>query len=184
MLNPAPPAHNPGFTLIELMITVAIMAIVTAIGAPYFGAWIQNIKLRNAAESISTGLQLTRSEAVARNQEVEFVLNESNSGWAISCKTVTATCPANIQTRMSADGSSADITVAAADDKTIVFDSLGRMTSPVPAGGATFTSFNVDINPDILPAEKSRDLRITVDLGGGVRLCDPHVLSPDVRACP
>jgi type IV fimbrial biogenesis protein FimT len=173
-----------GFTLIELMIGIAVLAIVLALGMPSYNAWIQNTRLRNTAESILAGLQLARSEAVSRNQSVRFVFDETDGDWVVGCVTASTTCPAGIQKKMRGEGSSSSITVVASDDHTIIFDSLGRMTSPVPGGGASFASFEVDILPAVLAADKTRDLRITIDIGGGVRLCDPNVTALDARACP
>jgi type IV fimbrial biogenesis protein FimT len=172
-----------GVTLIELMVGIAIVALVLGLGVPSYAEWIQNSRIRNAAESILNGLRLARSEAVTRNVPVQFKLADSGPGWTVGCVTVTATCLATIQERAAGEGSSAAVTVAAADGKTFQFNSLGQMAAPVPAGGAVSTAINVDIDPSVLSAAKSRDLRVTVDVGGNVRMCDPNVTSPDARAC-
>jgi type IV fimbrial biogenesis protein FimT len=179
----APPAiRATGFTLIELMIGIAIMAIVLTLGLPSFHVWMQNARLRTAAESISHGLQQARSEAVTRNTTVKFSL-EAGSSWTVGCDTASASCPAAIQSRATGDGSSAAITVTPADGATIKFNSLGRMSSPTPGTGV-FTKIDVDVDSAVLSATESRELRITVDVGGNVRLCDPSVASTDARACP
>ncbi len=184
MLNPMLMRGIKGFTLIELMIGIAVLGIVLALGMPSYNAWIQNTRVRNTAESILAGLQLARSEAVSRNQSVRFVFDDEDGNWVVGCVTINPSCPASIQKNMRGEGSSASITVMPSDDDTIIFDNLGRMTSPVPAGGASFTSFEVDILPEILAADETRNLRITVDIGGSVRLCDPNVDTHDPRACP
>lgn len=171
-----------GVSLIELMVGLAIAALLLAVGLPSFSTFIQNSKIRNAAESIQNGLQLARSEAVTRNTLVQFTLG-TGSSWTIGCVNAVTGCPSVIQSRASKEGSSSAVTVTATDGTPIVFNNLGRMTSPVPAGGASVTSINVDMNPAILPAAQSRDLRITVDVGGSVRMCDPNVTAPDTRAC-
>lgn len=175
-----------GFTLIELMTGIAIMAIVMALGMPSYKAWIQNMRLRNAAESILSGLQLARTEAVRRNTSVQFVLG-TGSSWTVGCPPpVTAACPdLTIQSRATGDGSSAAVTVASAAGTTFAFNSLGRRTTPAPAAGAS-TAINVDIDPSVLSAAESRDLRVTVNVGGNIRMCDPNVpvtVPPDSRAC-
>lgn len=183
------PATRPpaGFTLIELLIGIAIMSIVLALGMPSYKAWIQNTKIRTAAESIVYGLQIARAAAVSRNEDVGFTL-VSGSNWTVGCFTVTADCPANIQSRAAGDGSSGAITVAAAGAMpfTIIFTNLGRMRVPALVAPNTFTSINVDVDPAILSAAQSRDLRVTVDVGGRIRMCDPAVpmvVPPDPRAC-
>ena len=58
----------------ELLIGIAIIGILLALAAPNFAVWIQNSKIRTAAESIQNGLQLARAEAVRRNAQVRFQL--------------------------------------------------------------------------------------------------------------
>ncbi|MFZ6646705.1 GspH/FimT family pseudopilin [Undibacterium sp. TJN25] len=170
-----------GFTLIELMIGLVIVAIVLAMGMPSYSTWILNAKLRTAAESIQTGLQLARSEAVSRNAAVSLTMG-SGSSWVVGCVVVTATCPTSIQSRATGEGSSSAVTVSPAA-AAVTFDNLGRMSSPVPAAGTTFTQINVGLDPAVLAASKVRNLNVTVGVGGNVRLCDPHASSTDPRAC-
>ena len=63
-----------GFSLIELVIAVAIMGVLLALGAPSFSTYLRNVKLRSAAEAFMSGVQLARSEAVRMNTTVEFLL--------------------------------------------------------------------------------------------------------------
>ncbi len=168
-----------GFSLIELMIAVALMGLLLSAGVSSFRDWIQNSRIRNAAESILNGLQVARMEAVRHNAPVQFVFGVG-SGWSVGCQTVTANCPALIQNRALSEGSSGDITVVASDGGTIIFDAFGRMRSPAPAGGVA--SFDID-NAAMSPAD-SRELRITVDVGGNTRMCDPNVNDvTDSRRC-
>jgi len=69
-----PLAASPGFTLIEILVVVAVLGIVLMIGLPNMSAWLQNTQIRNAAESASAGLQLARAEALRRNAAVRFSL--------------------------------------------------------------------------------------------------------------
>lgn len=72
-----------GFTLVELMIGLTIVAMILAIGVPSFGVWIQNSRIRNAADAIISGASLARGEAVRRNTAVQFELG-SASQWTVS----------------------------------------------------------------------------------------------------
>jgi type IV fimbrial biogenesis protein FimT len=170
-----------GFTLIEMMIAIVILSLMLAIAMPSYSIWIQNTRIRSAAESFLNGLQLARNEAVRRNSAVQFVVGVG-SAWTVSCTAVTPGCLVTtpIQSRSAKEGSSSDVTVAASDGATIRFDSFGRMSFPVPALGTKVT-FNIDNTK--LSATDSRDLRVTVDTGGNVRMCDPNVVAPDVRHC-
>jgi type IV fimbrial biogenesis protein FimT len=58
--------HSLGFSLVELMITLAIAAIVLAAGVPAFGDLVQNNRLVTQTNDLVTTLNLARSEAVKR----------------------------------------------------------------------------------------------------------------------
>ena len=66
-----------GFTLIEILITLSIIGIVLALGAPAFGEWIQNTQIRSAAESMLTGIKLARTEAAKSNCASHFQLTDT-----------------------------------------------------------------------------------------------------------
>lgn len=169
-----------GFTLIELMIGIVIMSLVTALAMPSYRTWIQNTKIRNATEAILNGLQVARMEAVRRNDPVQFVIG-TGSAWTVGCVTVSATCPATIQSHSAGEGSSAAVTVTSGGGSTFVFDQFGRRSTPA-AGSGTVT---VDVATTALSAGESRPLRVTVDVGGNTRMCDPHtgVATTDPRHC-
>ncbi len=65
--------NSKGWTLVELLITMAIALGLLAAAAPDFSEWVQNSKIRTAAESIQNGLTVARTEAVHRNATAKFV---------------------------------------------------------------------------------------------------------------
>jgi len=164
-----------GFTLIELMIGIAIMSIVMALAMPSYRTWIQNTRIRNTAESILNGLQVARMEAVRRNVPVQLLFG-TGSAWTVGCVTVTATCPATIQSRSSGEGSSTAVTVTSSGGGTFVFDQFGRRSTPAVGAGAV----RLDVT-----ATGGRSLRVTIDVGGNTRMCDPDtgVATTDPRHC-
>lgn len=172
-------APQEGFSIIELMIAIAILAISLALATPSYRAWIQNTRIRNTAESFQNGLQLARNEAVRLNAPVQFAL--VGTEWTVGCVTATASCPAMIQNRVTEEGGSSAITATASDGNTIVFNNLGRISSPVPASGTAW--LRVDISTAVLSALDSRELCIAVSQGGATRMCDPNTTAPDPRAC-
>lgn len=78
MLQPSPPFHDKrvhrlnqsGFTSIELMVTVSIVAVLVALAAPAFTLLIEIWRVRTVQEAMYTSLFLARSEAIKRSGQV------------------------------------------------------------------------------------------------------------------
>jgi len=64
-----------GFTLIELMVTVALVAITAGIAIPAFSQLIQDNRIQSQAEELNALLQYARSEAVIRKRSVTVNLD-------------------------------------------------------------------------------------------------------------
>lgn len=190
-----------GFTLIELMITLAVLGMLIMIALPNMGTWLQNTQIRTSAEAMQAGLQLARAEALKRNTTVRFqlvnsltsscALTTSGRNWVVSLADPSGLCnmdasdtvaPQIIQKRSSAEGSP-NAVVTATGGSSVVFNGLGR-----PAAGS-LTEINVT-NPNngacktAAGNEPMRCLRIAVNAGGAVRMCDPAVDdATDPRKC-
>jgi len=65
---------HQGFTLIELMVTIAIAAILLTIGVPSLTSFFDRQKVVAAAEDVYSNLTLARSLALSTNQPVSFKL--------------------------------------------------------------------------------------------------------------
>lgn len=163
-----------GVTLIELLIGMAIVAIVLTMGVPSIVTWMQNTQLRGAAESIQSGLQLARAEAVRRNTFVGFTMAGPDSSWTVDVMNP----PQQIQARNGAEGTAnAQVTTT---DALIIFNGVGRTSL---AAGATIQVTN-PVGGLCKPAGDMNCLNVTVSVGGQVKMCDPTVvIAGDTRAC-
>lgn len=184
-----------GFTLVELIVTIALLSILVALASPSFSQWIRSAQVRTVAETLQNGVRTAQAEALRRNRQVVFLLTndepglsavatESGRNWVIRWiplpgDTVVATAPDNqpfVQGGAVADfAGGVNITGPAA----ICFNALGRRVAATAAAtGVTGAVCTVDPGEplaafEIERAGAARPLRVTVALGGQVRLCDP-----------
>ncbi|QEE24448.1 prepilin-type N-terminal cleavage/methylation domain-containing protein [Rhodanobacter glycinis] len=75
----APRPRQRGFTLVELMITLAVAVILTAIAVPSFRNLTLSNRLTTTANDIVGALNVARMEAVKRNASVQFCSNDSTA---------------------------------------------------------------------------------------------------------
>lgn len=74
-----------GFTLIEMMITVAVLSIILAMAVPSFREAIENARLSTQVNEFVTGLNTARSEAIRTGEQIWLVAKEGdfNKGWCV-----------------------------------------------------------------------------------------------------
>ena len=86
-----------GFTLVELMITIAVVAVLLALAAPSFYDFILVQRLKAINAQLVTDMQFARSEAISRferrtggngNVDVQVIVSPADSGAAMSCYSI------------------------------------------------------------------------------------------------
>lgn len=81
------PAHRAGgFTAIELLVTVSIVAILAALAAPSFTPLIESWRVRQATEQLSSSFYFARSEAIKRGGQIAIQKLPNNTN---GCTTAT-----------------------------------------------------------------------------------------------
>jgi len=58
-----------GFTLIELTVVIALLAILTAVGVPNFLSWLPKYRLKSAARDLYSNLHLAKMSAIRANKD-------------------------------------------------------------------------------------------------------------------
>lgn len=161
--------YRRGFSLIELMVTVGIAAILATLAAPSFKTIMANAQIRTAAQALHDGLQLARVEAIRRNESVIFTKG-TQSAWTVSIESDAVT----VQTRPHTEGSgAATVAVTPVAATQVTFDGLGRVRGNTNLSSSV-TRLDIDVPITLIPASDSREQRVTITSGGAIRLCDPN----------
>lgn len=76
---------SDGFTIVELMITILVLAVLVSLGAPNLQQMIINNRLTTEVNSLVAGLQYARSEALRRNAVVTIGATGTDwsGGWSV-----------------------------------------------------------------------------------------------------
>ena len=167
-----------GVTLIEMVVTIAIMAILIALAVPSFKNILANAQIRTAAQALNDGLQLARVEAIRRNERVIFTKG-TQSAWTVTVESDAST----VQTRPYTEGSnSATVTVTPNNATKVTFNSLGRVVANTDTS-SSISQLDIDVPTTLIAAADSHELRITITSGGAIRLCDPNAASGVGMGC-
>lgn len=140
-----------GLTLIELMVAIAILAILATVAAPSFTRYFAAQRVKGAAEEIYADLQFARMESVQRNAPVQVTF--ASGGYTIVSNGVT------LKQASLHQGS----TISFGSSMVVTFDPV-RATAVVTGGpGATVSAEGTD-----------GTLRISISPSGRANLCSPE----------
>ncbi len=193
MLRRHGPRRCEALSLVELLIAVSVAAIILALGVPSMAHWMHAIEVHNSASDLVAVLQLARSEAITRNQDMRVTLGDAQGRtvWKLGCVTVTASCPRSLRvmdaaTRPARWGASSSTSAPA-------------LTAPLAAGlrmpaSVTFNAYGAapatgsgsEVNRiDVLHVADTTVQRLVVMLSasGMVRLCNPMIAAGEPQSC-
>lgn len=180
---------SPGFTLIELMVTVALLAVLMVIAAPSFITYQRNSELTATANSFLAALASARAEAMKRQLRV-FVIpasgNEWKNGWVVFVDWNSNATAASVSldsediklAEVAALPSSVSIETTATSTgfvqgtlKYAMYNGSGFLTligGNFPTGGADSIDFKSSAGTD-------STRRVIASVAGRVRVCKPAV---------
>lgn len=190
-----------GFSVVEIVVVLAIMAVLLGLGLPSYRTYIANQRVMSTAEVFMAGLQLARAEAVKLNQRVEFIMTTidpiaanvdttttSTTGRSWMVRVLVAGGNTFVEGKSGAEGSGAasaanspiGITGSVAS---VTFDGFGAPVGLTAPATFDFTNPQAGNCTGDTPAGPVRCLRVRLSRGGQTRMCDPAVASTDTRAC-
>lgn len=115
---------HAGFTLIELIVTLAIAGILMSIGLPNLASMTAEMRAKNAAFEFVGDIMSARSEALKRNDSV--LINAKSANWANGWQVITSTSSTVIRDRKALP---LGITLTPSNAATtITFDSTGQVS--------------------------------------------------------
>ena len=168
-----------GFSLPELLVVMAILAIVAAASAPTLRTSMANARIRAAGEAWRSGLEMARADAVRLNIPVEFI--STDSGWQVN----RVDDPTAVLHRGTGREGKADLIIGLtpADADRITFNSFGAtLTNNLNGDGPPLTQIDITaVGSQTLTGVKAR--RIQLLASGNARLCDPLAYATQIGAC-
>ena len=190
-------ARAGGFSLIEMMVAIAIMGVLMAIAIPSFQEYLVNSRVRAAAENFVAAMSVAKAEAASKNANVELLLStaapadvatadpeDGVAGWMIRLADKTTYLDGQ---QLAQDGQSR--VAITSDDPSVTFTPLGGTTLgaiPLAINTFMFSSPNDGTCVHVGASGKVRCLAAQVSATGRVKLCDPQTTlenTDDPRAC-
>jgi type IV fimbrial biogenesis protein FimT len=113
-----------GFTLVEMMTVVAIIAILVTVAAPSFAELVATQRVRAATSALTESLWLARAEATKRNTAVGFEFTDPRAGWTIP-DPAGSTTPLLVQ----AGFETIEFTSQSGDSVRLTFNAYGRLST-------------------------------------------------------
>jgi type IV fimbrial biogenesis protein FimT len=192
-------APSLGFTMVELLIVVALIAVVLSLAAPSFKDFILMQRLKGINAQLVTDLQFARSEAVSRRVEVHLKFRAATAATPLSCY-ILYTKPAGAADCDCAAAEGARCVAPALEVRTVqapvsqsvrmsaVADQADNFAFDPRTGGISIPAVDFIVaNPNDFSVDTfidgARKLRTTVGLSGRVKVCTPAGSTMPGAAC-
>lgn len=145
-----------GLTLIELMVTVAVLVILLTLAIPASMDLFRRLRIEGVADELGTDLQYARSESIRRREDVTLVSNADGSAYTLTG--VTSGTLLKAVTLPSGASLTGDVTIR--------FENL-RGSATASMGGVAAATGTIDVTA----SGSTATLRLAVDEVGRVTSC-------------
>lgn len=137
MLNTFNPTHRrvmAGFTLVETIMVVTVLAILVAVAAPSFSTLILSQRVKNASFDVFSSLSYARSEAITRNTTVTVTptVGSWSNGWTVT-EPATGTV---LRTQNAVSG------ISITGPASVSYNGMGRLNAAATSFSLTGTSLS------------------------------------------
>jgi type IV fimbrial biogenesis protein FimT len=170
-----------GFTLVELLVGIAILSLLLLIALRPMTDFIGNVRIRNTADSIASGVRLASVEAIKRNRPVQFIL--AGGGWRVFDPDPDPNVGGIIQDEPFVDGT---LTIAPqpAGTSKLSYSAFGQFLNRNPDDDSEPLR-RVDVSSPAMDTNQT-NLRVVIDplIGVGVRVCNPDIAKSEADGCP
>jgi type IV fimbrial biogenesis protein FimT len=153
------PRHLSGFTAIELLVAIAIIAVLAAIAAPSFTPLIERWRVRQVTEELQSTLYFARSEAIKRSGGITI---DASAGWDQGWKVTHTQGSSTTTLQVSGAPVKVGVTLAGGNGK-ITVDRWGML---MHSGSTTTTALDFTIAPD--SSNTASTLHLCVGTGGRI----------------
>lgn len=173
--------RQSGFTMVELMVTLTVAAILAVLAAPSFADFIDRARLKGVAGNVVDFINDARAESVKRNRDVNVAFKGTITDWCVGANGAgePATAGDPVPPLNACDCTNASSCKVGTDQKALLSTNTnGVVLSAIPAAFA-FDSRMGTVNPlgttvvTLTSPRKKFDLRLTVTPLGQVTLCTP-----------
>ena len=168
-----------GFTLIELMIGLAIFALLLLISMPTMIQFMGDSRIRSTADSITQGIRMAQVEAIRRNRDVDFVLTPG-TGWRVD-----DSAGGTLQTEPFTNLATVSVAATPPGTSIVRFSGLGQFRDAAdtvnPVGGPGPMQ-RIDVTSGTMASPHPLQVIADPTLGVGIRTCDPQFSSASASA--